>query len=297
MTLRFVLSTYVAISVLSIAATADESVVAPNAKPEKIVSDCSFTEGPAVDSAGNVFFTDQPNDRILKVDLEGKVTEFLKPAGRSNGMFFAPDGKLIACADEKNELWEISADGSHRVLAKDFHGKNLNGPNDLWIHPDGWMVFTDPFYKRPWWQHTEMPQDACYIYRLNRDGTNLTRVEGQFKQPNGIIGDKQRGFLYVADIGDKKTYRYEISPTGELTNRKLFCELGSDGMTIDTEGNIYLTGNKGVTVVGPDGETKEIIAIPEPWSANVCFGGADRKTLFVTASKTVYTVKMRVAGQ
>lgn len=280
-----------------IATAADESVVAPNAQPQKIISDCSFTEGPATDAAGNVFFTDQPNDRILKIDLEGKVTTFMKPAGRSNGMYFAPDGKLIACADEHNELWEISADGTHRILAKDFNNKKLNGPNDLWIHPEGWMVFTDPFYKRPWWQHKDMPQDACYIYRVNRDGTQLMRIEGNFKQPNGIIGDRERGFLYVADIGDKKTYRYRFTPQGELSERALFCELGSDGMTIDNEGNIYLTGNQGVTVVGLDGKTKELIKIPEPWSANVCFGGADRKTLFVTASKTVYTVKMRVSGQ
>jgi gluconolactonase len=279
------------------AAPANDSVVAPNAQPEKIIGDCLFTEGPAFDAEGNVFFTDQPNDRILKIDLEGKISTFLKPAGRSNGMFFAPDGKLIACADEQNELWEIDADGSHRVLAKEFNGKRLNGPNDLWIHPTGWIVITDPFYKRPWWQHSEMPQDGSHIYRLNRDGTGLIRVEGKFKQPNGIIGDKERGYLYVADIGDKKTYRYRFTPEGELSDRTLFCELGSDGMTIDVEGNIYLTGNQGVTVVGSDGQTKEIIKIPEPWSANVCFGGADRKTLYVTASKTVYRVKMRVAGQ
>jgi gluconolactonase len=289
--------TCVALCLASPQLSAQESVVAPNATPQKIIGDCSFTEGPATDADGNVYFTDQPNNRILKIDVAGNVSTFMQPAGRSNGMFFAPDGKLIACADENNELWEISADGSHRILAKDFAGKKLNGPNDLWIHPDGWMVFTDPFYKRPWWQHNQMPQDACYIYRVQRDGTNLVRVEGKFKQPNGIIGDKERGYLYVADIGDKKTYRYEINAQGDLVNRQLFCELGSDGMTIDVEGNIYLTGNQGVTVVGPDGKTKEIIAIPEPWSANVCFGGKDRKTLFVTASKTVYAVAMRVAGQ
>lgn len=282
---------------LSAQAYCEQSVVAPQAKPVKIIGDCSFTEGPAADAHGNVFLTDQPNDRILKVDMAGNVSTFLQPAGRSNGMFFAPDGKLITCADEKNELWEISADGRHRVLAKDYAGKKLNGPNDLWIHPDGWMVFTDPFYKRPWWQHNERPQDACYIYRVNRDGSHLTRIDGEFKQPNGIIGDKVRGLLYVADIGDKKTYRYEISSSGELVNRQLFCPLGSDGMTIDEEGSIYLTGKEGVTVVGIDGKPKEIIAIPEPWTANVCFGGADRKTLFVTSSKSVYTVKMRIAGQ
>lgn len=276
---------------------AEESVVSSGATPQKIISDCLFTEGPAADSKGNVFFTDQPNDRIIKVAIDGKIIDFLKPAGRSNGLYFAPDGKLIACADENNELWEIGADGSHKVLARDFQGKKLNGPNDVWIHPDGWMVFTDPFYKRPWWQHSEKPQDTCGVYRVNRDGANMKRLDGDFKQPNGIIGDANRGYLYVADIGDKKTYRYEITAQGDIANRKMFCELGSDGMTVDSEGNVYLTGKTGVTVVGLDGGVKEIISIPEPWTANVTFGGKDRQTLFVTASRSVYTVKMRVQGQ
>jgi gluconolactonase len=275
---------------------AQQSVVADGAKPKKIVDDCQFTEGPAVNDLGEVFFTDQPNNRIIKIDIAGKIETFLQPAGRSNGLFFAPDGKLIACADEKNELWEIESDGSHKVLLKDYSGKKLNGPNDVWIHPDGWMYFTDPFYKRPWWTHNQMPQDGSFVYRVMRDGTKLQRIGGEFKLPNGIVGDAARGLLYVADIGDRKTYRFEITKDGDLVNRQLFCELGSDGMTLDEQGNLYLTGKDGVTIVEPSGKVREVIAIAEPWTANVCFGGKDRKTLFVTASKTVYTVEMRVSG-
>ncbi len=286
----------ISLTILPHVAIAQQSLTADGAKPKLIVDDCKFTEGPAADADGVVFFTDQPNDRILKVDLEGNVSEFLKPAGRSNGMFFAPDGKLIACADEKNQMWEISADGSHKVLFEGYQDKKLNGPNDLWIHPDGWMVFTDPYYQRPWWEHQKMPQDGSHIYTVQRDGTNLQRIDSPFKQPNGIVGDAKRGLLFVADIGDSKTYVFQIQPNGELTDRKLFCNEGSDGMTLDVEGNLYLTGRAGVTVYDRDGKKREVISIPKGWTANVCFGGKDRKTLFVTASDSLYTVDMRIQG-
>ncbi len=277
-------------------AWSQDTVTAEGAKAKLVVDDCKFTEGPAVDAEGNVFFTDQPNDRILKVDLDGKVSEFLKPAGRSNGMFFAPDGKLIACADEKNEMWEIDADGKHKVLFDSFQGKKLNGPNDVWIHPDGWMYFTDPYYQRPWWEHQKMPQDGQHIYQVKRDGSEVQRIDSPFKQPNGIVGDAKRGLLYVADIGDSKTYVFRIGPKGELQDRKLFCNEGSDGMTLDRDGNVYLTGRAGVTVYDSTGKKRQVIEIPEGWTANVCFGGKDRRTLFVTSSDSLYTVEMRVQG-
>lgn len=275
---------------------AQSSVTADGAAITKLVDDCQFTEGPAVAPNGDVYFTDQPNDRILKIDTQGQVTDFLKPAGRSNGLFFAPDGKLIACADEKNEMWEISLDGSHKVLIANYQNTRLNGPNDVWVHPQGWLYFTDPFYKRPWWSHTQMPQEACFLYKAQRDGSQVTRIDSKFKQPNGIIGDPVRNLLYVADIGDKKTYRFRIGNDGTLSERELFCELGSDGMTTDTDGNVYLTGKEGVTVLDSSGKQLEIIRVPEPWTANVCFGGKTRQTLFITSSKSVYAIPMRVQG-
>ena len=255
-----------------------------------------FTEGPAVDAQGVVFFTDQPNDRILKVDLEGKVTEYMKPAGRSNGMFFAPDGKLIACADEKNEMWEIAADKSHRVLFSKFEERKLNGPNDVWIDSNSTMYFTDPYYQRKWWEHKTRPQNKQSVYRVDRDGANVTLVDDSLVQPNGIVGDWERRLLFVADIGDSKTYQYTIANDGTLVDRKLFCSSGSDGMTIDDQGNLYLTGKKGVTVFNKNGKEIQIISVPENWTANVCIGGKDRRTLFITASDSLYTVRIKNRG-
>ena len=255
-----------------------------------------FTEGPAVDAQGVVFFTDQPNDRILKVDLEGKVTEYMKPAGRSNGMFFAPDGKLIACADEKNEMWEIAADKSHRVLFGKFEERKLNGPNDVWIDSNSTMYFTDPYYQRKWWEHKTRPQNKQSVYRVDRDGANVTLVDDSLVQPNGIVGDWERRLLFVADIGDSKTYQYTIANDGTLVDRKLFCSSGSDGMTIDDQGNLYLTGKKGVTVFNKDGKEIQIISVPENWTANVCIGGKDRRTLFITASDSLYSIRIKNRG-
>jgi gluconolactonase len=114
------------------------------------------------------------------------------------------------------------------------------------------------------------------------------------KMPNGIIGSPDGKLLYVADIGASKTYRYDIQPDGSLTNKKLFCDMGSDGMTIDSEGNVYLSG-MGVTVFDPAGKQIEKIPI-NGWVGNVCFGGADRRTLFIAASKNLYSIRMRVKG-
>ena len=269
---------------------------AADGKVTLVADGYQFTEGPAVDAQGVVFFTDQPNDRILKVDLEGKVTEYMKPAGRSNGMFFAPDGKLIACADEKNEMWEIAADKSHRVLFGKFEERKLNGPNDVWIDSNSTMYFTDPYYQRKWWEHKTRPQNKQSVYRVDRDGANVTLVDDSLVQPNGIVGDWERRLLFVADIGDSKTYQYTIANDGTLVDRKLFCSSGSDGMTIDDQGNLYLTGKKGVTVFNKDGKEIQIISVPENWTANVCIGGKDRRTLFITASDSLYTVRIKNRG-
>src|SRR5881394_1098465 len=122
----------------------DSAVIAPGAKLEKLASDFLFTEGPACDSEGNVFFTDQPNDRILKWSVDGKLSTYMQPCGRANGLTFDRDGNLWACADEKNELWRIAPDKKVTVVVKEYGGKLLNGPNDVWIRPDQGLYFTDP---------------------------------------------------------------------------------------------------------------------------------------------------------
>jgi len=270
-------------------------VVAPGAKLEKLAGEFSFTEGPTCDKDGNVFFTDQPNNRIMKWSVDGQLTEFLKPAGRANGMYFDAKGNLIACADEKMELWSVTPDGKHTVLAKEYEGKSINSPNDVWVRPDQGIYFTDPFYKRDWWTHTEPPQGTQQVYFLSDDRKTLKRVTTDLVQPNGIIGTPDGKTLFVADIRARKTYAYDIQPDGALTNKRLHCESGSDGMTLDSEGNLYLTG-RGVLVFDKAGKQVGRIAVPESWTANVSFGGKDHQTLFITASKGLYSIKLRVKG-
>jgi gluconolactonase len=277
-------------------AQAQQGIIVPGSKLEKLAGDFKFAEGPAVDAAGNVYFTDQPNDRILKWGVDGKLSTYLQPSGRSNGMRFDHKGNLISCADMDNQLWSIDPAGKITVLVKDYDGKLLNGPNDVWVAPDDSLFFTDPLYPRSYWTRSkEMLQDGQHVYFLSADRKILKRVATDFKQPNGIIGSPDGKNLYISDIGAGKTFVYDIGKNGELANKRLFCELGSDGMTRDEEGNIYLTG-KGVSVFDKDGRKIQQIAVDEAWTGNITFGGADRRTLFITASKGFYGIRMRVKG-
>jgi gluconolactonase len=291
---------------------AESKIIDSGATLQKLADDFSFTEGPACDHEGNVFFTDQPNDRILKWSVDGKLSTFKQPCGRANGLSFDRDGNLWACADEKNELWRIDPAGGVVVVVKNYQGKLLNGPNDVWIRPShlallkekrtptdlqevpGGLYFTDPYYQRPYWKRGPKEMAEC-VYFLSADFKTPKRVIDDLKQPNGIIGTPDGKVLYIADIGASKTYRYAIQADGTLKDKKLFCELGSDGMTIDNEGNVYLTG-KGVTVFDSSGSQIEHIDVNEPWTANVCFGGKDRRKLFITASKSFYGLDMKVKG-
>jgi gluconolactonase len=278
-------------------ADADAGLLADGARVEVLGDGYIFTEGPAVDRDGNVFFTDQPNDRIVKYNAaDGSFSDWLKPAGRSNGTRFDNAGNLITCADEKNELWSISPDKKVTVLLRDLGGKLLNGPNDLWIRPDQNLYFTDPLYPRNYWKRDKASQQpGQYVYFFDTKSKKATPVATDLKQPNGITGTPDGKALYVADIGASKTYSYSVNPDGTLENKKLFCEMGSDGMTIDTDGNIYLTG-RGVTVFDKTGKKLVNIPVPESWTGNVTFAGKDRHLLFITASKKVYGVKMRTRG-
>jgi gluconolactonase len=272
-----------------------QGIIAAGAELEKLSGGFSFTEGPASDAEGNVYFTDQPNDRIMKWSTDDILTTWMKPSGRSNGLTFDEEGNLWACADEKNQLWKISPTQHVEVVIDDYGDKLLNGPNDLWISPEGGIYFSDPYYQRPWWDHQQMPQDCQCVYYLSPDRRQLKQVIGDLEQPNGIIGTPDGKILYVTDIRDKKTYSYTIGRDGALSDRKLFCEMGSDGMTLDQDGNLYLTG-RGVFIFNVDGEQIEHIEVPESWTANVCFGGKDLKSLFITASKGLYRMRMNVSG-
>jgi len=156
---------------------APTGIVAPGATLQQAGSGYAFTEGPAADKAGNVYFTDQPNDRILKWTVDGKITTFLSPSGRSNGLCVDHHGDILACADEHNRLWRIDKDGKSTVVVKDYQGKLLDGPNDVWERPDGGVYFTDPYYKRPWWRRGPEEQSTQGVYYLTPKGEAFTAIE------------------------------------------------------------------------------------------------------------------------
>ncbi|WP_143962273.1 SMP-30/gluconolactonase/LRE family protein [Litoribacter populi] len=276
-----------------------KSLASKGAKLEKVGEGFAFTEGPAVNREGHVYFTDQPNNKIHKWAFNtGEITVFMEDAGRSNGLFY--DNRrdvMIACADMENQLWSITPKGEKKVLIESFRGKRLNGPNDVWVAPNGGIYMTDPHYKRDYWKRDpEMQQDGEHLYYLAPDHVQFIRVDENLVKPNGIIGSQDGKQLYVADIGDDKTYVYDVEEDGYLINRRLFTEKGSDGMTLDNRGNLYLTGKEGVTIINRKGEEVGLIPIDEELTTNVVFGGPERRTLFITAMGSVYTLEMRVRG-
>jgi len=266
-------------------------LVAPGATVEKLADGFQFTEGPACDAEGNVFFSDIPNERIHKWSVDGKLTTFRENSGKANGLFFDAKGNLVACEGGSRQLTSIAPDGTVTVLADSYQGKKLNSPNDLWVDPKGGVYFSDPRYG----QDMQIEQDGFHVYYLPPGGKELVRVVGDLVKPNGALGTADGKLLYVADAGDGKTYVYKIQPDGSLTDRKLAAPVGADGMTLDEKGNLSPARNA-VQFYSPAGEPVTQIEIPEA-PANVCFGGKDRKTLFITARKGLYAIKMNVRGQ
>ena len=256
---------------------------------EKLAGGFSFTEGPAADVEGNVYFTDIPNNRIHKWSVEGKVSVYKENTGGANGLFFTEDGDLLACSGGNGVVMRIDKDKDVYVLADKFRGRKFNSPNDLWIDPKGGVYFTDPRYG----SRENLPQSCEGVYFIRQSG-EVMRVVDDMVRPNGIIGTADGRRLYITDHGGGKTWVYDIKRDGMLTKKKLFVERGSDGMTIDEDGNIYLTTDA-VEVFNDKGELVERIEVPER-PANVCFGGRDRRTLFITARTSFYSVKMQVKG-
>jgi len=281
----------------------------------------SFTEGPAVDKDGNVFFTDQPNDKIYRWDANsGQVTLFLHGTGRSNGMAFDKNGDLIACADMHGEIWKIKPDGTHQVLINNYGGKLLNGPNDVWINPvTGGLYITDPIFPRGYWapgdprqqpwEPTHSEQAATgkggHVYYLAPGANALVRVTTMAGWnadiwPNGVVGTPDGKKLYVNNWTGGPTgniWSFDINADGTLSNlRTLVSGLrGSDGMSMDELGNIYLSSGSGVNAYDQRGN--KVLSIPAPGGTNNVFAGKNNKLLFMTGPvDRITSVKMNVKG-
>ncbi|HOO66106.1 MAG: SMP-30/gluconolactonase/LRE family protein [Bacteroidales bacterium] len=272
-----------------------EALIAKGARVQKAGSGYAFSEGPSVARDGRVFFTDQPGDRIYVWDEKSGITMFTENSGRANGTWFDREGNLIACADLNNSLVKFTPSGELIVVYdKGYGGVHLNGPNDLWQDMKGGIYFTDPYFHRDYWEAGhKQEQDIQAVYYLKPSG-ELVRVIEDLRVPNGITGTPDGKYLFVADMLGRATWKYTINADGSLGNKTLFAPSGSDGLTIDARGNIYLTAGR-VLIYNPEGEKIGEIALPEA-PTNVCFGGKKRNVLFITAGTSVFTLKMKVKG-
>jgi gluconolactonase len=245
-----------------------------------------FTEGPALAPNGDIYFTDIHNSRIHTWSTSGVLSTFRENTGRANGLLFDRTGRLLICEGGNRRLTAVAANGTYTVLAHRYDGKKLNSPNDLWMDAKGGIYFTDPRY----WKRKDLEQDGEHVYYLPPGKTALRRVISNLVRPNGIIGTPDGRTLYVADHGGKKTYAYDVARDGSLSNPRVIAELGSDGMTLDADGNLYLTTDA-VYVYQPDGTLLRRIAIPQR-PTNVTFG-KDGKTLFITARTSLYAIRLK----
>lgn len=274
-----------------------------------------FTEGPAVDHFGNVYFTDQPNNRIHFWDWKtGEVSLFMEGTGRANGMTFDRRGYLLTASDMHGEIWSIDTKtGQHTVILDNFEGKLLNGPNDIWEAPNGGLYITDALVYRDWWDQDDPRRSGSqvgggYVYHLSPDRKKLTRVAGMEQdqsdiagnmriQPNGIVGTPDGKTLYVGYIYPREIWAYDINRNGTLSNPRKFADSHSDGMTIDSKGNVYVTTREeGVTAFHPSGERIFNVPTGRFWTGNVAFAGPNRKTLFITAADGIFSLDMSVKG-
>jgi gluconolactonase len=257
---------------------------------KKVQSGLTFTEGPAADADGNIYFVDIPAERILKWTwADGKITVYKEKSGQANGLIFDAKGRLVICEMGNNRVTRDDMKGNITVLADSYNGKKLNMPNDLWIDSKGGIYFSD--FTGPGTTN----EGGLQVYYISPDGKTVSRATNDLVAPNGLIGTPDGKTLYITDPGAKKTYSYKINPDATLTDKKVFCEQSTDGFKLDEKGNLYFTGDTGITIFSPKGE--KIDEIPMSGRcANLTFGGKDRKTLFIAGGDSVYTLEMAVKG-
>lgn len=283
------MQTVVLTVMLSWMAFAQAAVVENGADPALVQDGFQFTEGPATDVDGSVLFTDVRASRIYRWTPDGRVELFRENTGGANGLFFAPDGDLIICEGDRGRITALDRDGELTVLADSYNGTRFNRPNDVWVALDGGVYFSDPLYGQG-----EPPQDGEHVYYISPDRSQVVRVIDDMVKPNGLIGTRSGRTLYVTDAGAGKTRYYHVEADGSLSNSREFCQYGGDGMTIDSRGNVYLAED-GILVFNREGELIGQIEVPER-PTNLTFCGPDRRTLFITARSSVYTVDMTVRG-
>ena len=297
-------------------------IVAPDAHVEQATY-VAFLEGPAADAQGHVFFSDIRNNRIMRLSPDGTLDVFRADSGRTNGNVFDLEGRLVSCegaemgpGGRRRMVRTDMRTGEITVLAERFEGKRYNSPNDVTVDSKGRLYFTDPRYG----DRSDMEMEIEGVYRIDTDG-KVSRVlaQPQIGRPNGIAITPDARTLYVIDSnpvvgGNRKVWSFAVEPDGRLKNPRVVFDFapgrGGDGMELDRDGNLYVCAGiltprgpyetdknpPGVYVLTPAGKLLGRIPIPEDVITNCCFGGPDWRTLYVTAGRTLYSIRVIIAG-
>jgi len=273
--------------------------IGPAGEIKKLHSGLQFTEGPAWDGKGNLYFSDIPANRIYRMDSSGELTVFLEPSNFANGLMFDRHGNLVACQMDGRVVQINTATKEVKVLAAEYGGKRFNAPNDLVIDRAGGVYFSDPHFRAP----MPLPQEKLAVYYIDPQG-KVTRLIDDLKAPNGVLLSPDEKTLYVIPSLQKEVMAYPIESPGKLGPERVFFSLvqpegrdgtGGDGGTVDSQGNVYVTSAVGIQVISPQGKLLGVIELPEQ-PANCTFGGPDLKTLYATARTSLYAVPMEISG-
>jgi gluconolactonase len=275
-------------------------LVPPDAKVEKLAGGMKFTEGPVWSSAdgGFLVFSDIPADELKKWSKKDGLSTFRKPSHKTNGNTRDGEGRLISCEHGSRTVTRTGADGKVETLAERYDGKRLNSPNDAAVRSDGTIWFTDPPYGL---EGRPSEQPGNFVYRLDPKTKDLKVVVKDMKWPNGICFSPDEKRLYVANSDGRNALInvFDVKEDGTLGGGREFCRIDKgvpDGIRCDAAGRVWSSAGDGVHVFSTDGKLLGKIPVPES-PANLCFGGEDGKTLFITARTSLYAVKTNVAGK
>lgn len=282
-----------------------KSVVGGEVAFEKVATGFLFTEGPLWHARDHyLLFSDMPGDHLRKWSAQGGVTTFRKPCHQTNGLAWDAKGRLLACEHSSSRLTRTEADGSIAVLASHLEGKELNSPNDLAVRSDGSIYFSDPTYGRNEYYGRPRPTELAFrgVYRVEPESKRVTLLADDFAQPNGLCFSADERHLFVNDTDRKHIRVFDVKPDGALANSRIWAETtgegagAPDGMKFDAQGNLYCCGPGGIHVFAPDAKCLGVIRVPE-YTANFCWGDADFRSLYITASTSLYRMRTEIPGR
>ena len=271
---------------------------------EKVATGFLFTEGPLWHPNGKfLLFSDMPGDHLRRWSAAGGVETFRKPCNMSNGLTYDRRGRLLTCEHASSQVTRTDAEGRIVPIATHFSGKQLNSPNDIVCKRDGGIYVTDPPYGRAKFYGVERPQELDFqgVYRVGPDPASPELLVDDFDRPNGLCFTLDESRLYINDTARKHIRVFDVASNGTLRNGRVWAETkgdkpgAPDGMKIDSVGNVYCTGPGGIHVFGPDATVRKVIEIPE-YTANFAWGDDDYRSLFITASTSLYRIRVTTPG-